>query len=294
MNTAIYLSFATPYISSITRDQYYVHSPMPLDGAIAYAIYWETVAGGEAMTPTGGQANHELMEQMVYPELRRVFAATTVGSILSDLTLTDEVFVISSGFPVHEGETYIKQGARYIGLASGQPLPLQYDTQPIRRLVYPQRLTTLGIKVLTRRGKVSKEGIDTSRGGLKGIDNKLTTWVIFEYVWFAEVLDKRRLRELLEILKFQGMGKKRSAGFGKMVDYRLEPFGGLTIDRQVFAQRDGLTILLRHLPYDAINRAAQKVVMTNLMVEFGCGTRPPYWSDRRVVVREGTIFRFLN
>jgi hypothetical protein len=132
MNTAIYLSFATPYISSITRDQYYVHSPMPLDGAIAYAIYWETVAGGEAMTPTGGQANHELMEQMVYPELRRVFAATTVGSILGDLTLTDEVFVISSGFPVHEGETYIKQGARYIGLASGQPpaLAVRYPAHP--------------------------------------------------------------------------------------------------------------------------------------------------------------------
>ncbi len=138
------------------------------------------------------------------------------------------------------------------------------------------------------------EGIDTSRGGLKGIDNKLTTWIIFEYVWFAEVLDEGRLRGLLEILKFQGMGKKRSAGFGKMVGYRLEPFGGLDVDRHVFAQRDGQTILLRPLPYDAVNRAAQKVVMTNLMVEFGCGTRPPYWSERRVVVREGTIFRFLN
>ena len=111
---------------------------------------------------------------------------------------------------------------------------------------------------------------------------------------FAEVLDKGRLQELLEILKFQGMGKKRSAGFGKMVDCRLEPFGGLTVDRQVFAQYDGQTILLRPLPYDAINRAAQKVVMTNLMVEFGCETRPPYWSDRRVVVREGTVFRFFN
>jgi hypothetical protein len=294
MNTAIYLSFATPYISSITRDQYYVHSPMPLDGAIAYAIYWERVASGETMTPTGGQANRELMEQAVYPELRRVFAATTVGNILGDLTLTDEVFVVSSGFPVHEDETYIKQGARYIGLASDQPLALQYDTQPIRRRVYPQRLTTLGIEVVTRRGKVSKEGIDTSRGGLKGIDNRLTAWTIFEYVWFAEVLNEERLRELLEIFKLQGMGKKRSAGFGKMVGYRLEPFGGFSVDRQVFARRDGQTILLRPLPYDAVNRAAQKVVMTNLMVEFGCGTRPPYWSDRRVVVREGTIFRFLN
>jgi hypothetical protein len=28
-------------------------------------------------------------------------------------------------------------------------------------------------------------------------------------------------------------------------------------------------------------------------VESGCGYLPPYWSDRRVVVREGTIFRFL-
>jgi hypothetical protein len=293
MNTAIYLSFATPYISSITRDQYYVHSPMPLDGAIAYTIYWESVVGGEAMTPTGGQANRELMDRAVYPELRQVFAATTVGNILGDLTLTEEVFVVSSGFPVLGGEPYIKQGARYIGIASGQPLDLQYDTQPIRRRVYPQRLTTLGIEVVTRRGKVFKEGIDTSRGGLKGIDNRLTAWTIFEYVWFAQVLDEGRLRELLEILKFQGMGKKRSAGFGKMVDYRPEPFSGLTVDRQVFAQRDGQTVLLRPLPYDAVNRAAQKVVMTNLMVEFGCGTRPPYWSDRRVVVREGTIFRFL-
>ncbi len=40
--------------------------------------------------------------------------------------------------------------------------------------------------------------------------------------------------------------------------------------------------------------APGRVVMTNLMVESGCGYRPPYWSDRRVVVREGTIFRFLN
>lgn len=293
MDTAIYLSFATPYISSITRDQYYIHSPMPLDGAIAYAIYWEAVAGGEVMTPTGGQANHELMERVVYPELRRVFAATTVGNILGDLTLTDEVFVVSSGFPVHEGEIFIKQGARYVGLASGETPDLQYDTQPLRRRVYPQRLTALGIEVVTRRGRVSKEGIDTSRGGLKGIDNKLTAWTIFEYVWFAQVLDEARLRELLEILKLQGMGKKRSAGFGKMVDYCLESFDVLTLERQVFAQHDGQSVLLRPLPYDTINRAAQKIVMTNLMVEFGCGTRPPYWSDRRVVVREGTIFRFL-
>jgi hypothetical protein len=296
MNTAIRLSFATPYISSITRDQHYVHSPMPLDGAIAYAIYWETIAGGEAITPTRGQANRKLMEQAVYPELRRVFAATTVGEILGDLAVKDEVFLVSSGFPVHRGETYIKQGAAYVGLVSGQPLAPQYDTQPIRRRVYPQRLTTLGIEVVTRRGRISKEGIDTSRGGLKGIDNKVTAWAIFEYVWFARVLDEARLRELLETLKFQGMGKKRSAGFGRVVSYRLEPLAGLTIDkdRPVFVQRDGQSVLLRPLPYDAISRAAQKIVMTNLMVEFGCGTCPPYWSDRRVVVREGTIFRFLN
>jgi len=294
MNTAISLSFATPYISSITRDQHYVHSPMPLDGAIAHAIYWEQVAGGEEMTPTGGRANGELMERAVYPKLRRVFAATTVGSILSDPNLTDEVFVVSSGFPVRGGEPYIKEGAGYIGLTSRQPLALEYDTQPIRRRVYPQRLTTLGIEVLTKRGRVSRTGIDTSRGGLKAIDNKLTAWSIFEYLWFAEVLDERRLRQLLDILKFQGMGKKRSAGFGKVISYRLEPVDGLTVERQVFAKRDGRIILLRPLPYDAINRAAQKVVMTDLMVEFGCATRPPYWSDRRVVIREGTIFRFLE
>ena len=296
MDTAIHLSFATPYISSITRDQYYVHSPMPLDGAIAYAIYWETIAGGEAMTPTRGQVNPKLMEQAVYPELRRVFAATTVGKILGDPAVTDEVFLVSSGFPVQRGETYIKQGATYVGLTSGQALALQYDSQPIRRHVYPQRLTTLGIEALTRRGKVSREGIDASRGGLKGIDNKLTTWTIFDYVWFAEVLDQGRLQELLEILKFQGMGKKRSAGFGRVVDCHVAPLVGLTIDkdRPVFAQWDGQSILLRPLPYDAITRAARKIVMTNLMVEFGCGTRPPYWSDRRVAVREGTMFRFLN
>jgi hypothetical protein len=293
MNTAIRLKFATPYISSITRDQYYVHSPMPLDGPISYAIYWETSARNETVTLTSGSADDELMERAVYPELRRVLAATTVGQILGDLVSTDEVFVVSSGFPLVDGETYIKRGATYVGLNSGQPLRLEYETQPIRRRVYPERLSELGIDVLTKKGQVSKEGIDTSRGGLKGIDNKLTAWAIFEYVWFADVLDVVRLKELLEILKFQGMGKKRTAGFGKIVDYQLEPVPRLSIDRSVFADLNGQTILLRPLPYDEINRAVQRVVMTNLMIEFGCGIRPPYWSERRVVVREGTIFGFL-
>jgi hypothetical protein len=293
MNSTIHISFATPYISSITRDQFYVHSPMPLDGAIAHAIYWEAVAGGENWTPTGGQADQDIMERIVYPELRRVFASTTVGTVLGDLTLTDELFLVSSGFPVKEGEPYLKEGARYVGLTSRQPLEFRYDTQPIRRRVYPQRLMTLGIDVITKRGKVSKEGIDTSRGGLKGIDNKLTTWAIFEHVWFAKVQDEAKLRELLDVLKFQGMGKKRSAGFGRVVDYRLEPIKGISLERQVFARMDDRTVLLRPLPYEAVNSAGPDIVMTNLMVEFGCGIRPPYWSDRRVVVREGTMFTFL-
>lgn len=294
MNTAIHVSFATPYISSITRDQYYVHSPMPLDGAIASAIYWEATANNEAAIPTFGQADHESMDRVVYPELGRIFKSVTVGEILSDLYLTDEIFLVSSGFPVDGGEAYIRRGAQYIGLVSGQPLTPEYDTQPIRRRVYPQRLASLNIHVVTKIGKASKEGIDTSRGGLKGIDNKLITWAVFEMVWFAQVLDPKRLRELLQILKFQGMGKKRSAGFGKVVDFRVEPFGGLDIEREVFATQGDQLVLLRPLPYDAVRRTANRVVMTNLMVEYGCGARPPYWSDRRVVVREGTIFRFLN
>jgi hypothetical protein len=139
----------------------------------------------------------------------------------------------------------------------------------------------------------SISGIDTSRGGLKGIDNKLTTWSIFEYVWFAAVQDEARLRELLDVLKFQGMGKKRSAGFGRVVSHRLEPLRGVSLERRVFARMDGQTVLLRPLPYEAVSSAASDIVMTNLMVEFGCGIRPPYWSDRRVVVREGTMFTFL-
>lgn len=294
MNTAIHVSFATPYISSITRDQYYVHSPMPLDGAIAAAIYWEATADNQAMIPTLGQGDHESMNRVVYPELGRIFKAVTVGDILSVDNLTDQVFLVSSGFPVHGGEAYIRRGAQYIGLVSGRSLAPEYVTQPIRRRVYPQRLALLNVDVVTKSGEVSREGIDTSRGGLKGIDNKMITWAIFEMVWFAHVLDRGRLRELLEILKFQGMGKKRSAGFGKVVDYRLEPFEGLTIEREVFASQGGQIVLLRPLPYDAVRRTADRVVMTNLMVEYGCGSRPPYWSDRRVVVREGTIFRFLN
>jgi hypothetical protein len=266
---------------------------MPLDGPVSYAIYWETSAHNEEVTLTRGSTDDDLMERTVYPELRRVFATTTVGQILGDLVSTDEVFVVSSGFPVLDGETYVKQGATYVGLDSGQPLRLKYETQPIRRRVYPERLSELNIDVLTKTGRVSEEGIDTSRGGLKGIDNKLTAWAIFEYVWFADVLDDARLKELLEILKFQGMGKKRTAGFGRMVDCQLEPVPGLSIERSVFADLDDQMTLLRPLPYDEINRAAQRVVMTNLMIEFGCGTRPPYWSERRVVVREGTIFGFL-
>jgi hypothetical protein len=294
MNKAIFLSFATPYISSITRDHHYIHSPLPLDGAVAYAIYWEAIARGEPVTPTASRADQELMERVVYPQLRRVFGATTTGAILRDGTLTDEVFLVSSGFPVSAGEIYIKQGARYVGLASGRPLELHYESQPIRRRVYPQRLTTLGIDVVTKRGLVSKEGIDTSRGGLKGIDNKLTGWTVFETVWFAHVLDDGLLERQLEILKFQGMGKKRSAGFGKVIGFRVEPLDQLTLERQVFARIDGQAFLLRPLPYDSIFQASHNVVMTNLMVEFGCGVRPPYWSDRRVAVREGTVFRFLS
>jgi len=294
MNRAIHIFFATPYLSSITRDQFYVHSPMPLDGAIAYAIYWQAVALRGQQTPTRGRADTVLMEGIVYPELRRVFGSDALGAILSDSALTEEIFFVSSGFPVHEGQPFIKHGARYVALKTGEVLQLEYETQPIRKRVDPQKLTSLGIQAVTKRGYVSKEGIDTSRGPLKAIDSKITTWRIFEYVWFAQVNDESLLRELLEVLKFQGMGKKRSAGFGQVVDYDIRPIPNeLSLNRQVFAERDGQMVLLRPLPYDAIMRSQSKLVMTNLMVEFGCGYRPPYWSDRGVVVREGTMFRFL-
>ena len=299
MNSAITIRFLTPYISSITRDQDFVHSPLPLDGALAHAIYWEAlVAGRVTDTPTGGQADPELMRVHVVPALDAIFTQVTLGDLLGDSAITEQVYAISSGFPLVKGRLYLKRGARWLDLDGSGALPLDYEVQPIRKRVALDRLSSLDLSLVGERGGILTGETETGKGVLKAIDNRVTTWQVYEYVWLAEVRDPDRLKSLLGVLKYQGMGKKRTAGFGKVLDYDVKPlhraYPHLEIERRLFVEWDDDLVLLRPLPYDAIMLAPSRVVMTNLMVESGCGYRPPYWSDRRVVVREGTIFRFLN
>ena len=299
MNTAITIRFLTPYVSSITRDQDFVHSPLPLDGAVAHAAYWKAlVAGRVADSPTGGQADPALMRDHVTPVLDAVFGRVSLGSLLGDSTITEQVYAVSSGFPLVKDRLFVKRGARWLDLDSGDPLTLDYEVQPIRKRVTLDRLSSLGLALVGERGRPLTSEPETGKGVLKAIDNRITTWQVYEYVWLADVRDRDRLEALLEVLKYQGMGKKRTAGFGKVVGYAIEDldkrFPSLRVERRLFLDHQGQHVLLRPLPYDAIMLAPGRVVMTNLMVESGCGYRPPYWSDRRVVVREGTIFRFLN
>lgn len=299
MNSAITIRFLTPYVSSITRDQDFVHSPLPLDGALAHAAYWEAlVAGRVPDSPTGGQADPELMQDHVTPVLNTIFAQVSLGDLLDDSTIIEQVYAVSSGFPLVKGRFYLKRGARWLDMDSSDPLPLEYEIQPIRKRVALDHLSALGLGLVGERGRPLTGEPETGKGVLKAIDNRVTTWQVYEYVWLADVRDQSRLVSLLEVLKYQGMGKKRTAGFGKMLDYQIKPleeaFPHLQIERHLFVKWDGDLVLLRPLPYDTIMAAPPRVVMTNLMVESGCGYRPPYWSDRRVVVREGTIFRFLG
>jgi hypothetical protein len=299
MNSAITIRFLTPYVSSITRDQDFVHSPLPLDGALAHAAYWEAlVAGRVSDSPTGGQADPALMRNHVTPVLDAVLAQVSLGDLLDDNAITEQVYAVSSGFPVIGGRLYVKRGARWLDLDGGDPLAFDYEVQPIRKRVTLDRLSSLGLGLVGERGRPRTSEPETGKGVLKAIDNRVTTWQVYEYAWLAEVRDRDRLKTLLEVLKYQGMGKKRTAGFGKVLDYEIEKlderFPSLQIKRPLFLDYEGLHILLRPLPYDVIMLAPGQVVMTNLMVESGCGYRPPYWSDRRVVVREGTIFRFLD
>lgn len=299
MNSAITIRFLTPYISSITRDQDFVHSPLPLDGALAHAAYWEALVAGRVLdSPTGGQADPGLMQDHVTPALNAIFAQVSLGDLLDDSTITEQVYAVSSGFPLVKGRFYLKRGARWLDVDSGDPLPLEYEIQPIRKRVALDRLSSLGLALVGERGRPITGEPETGKGVLKAIDNRVTTWQVYEYVWFADVRDRDRLVSLLEVLKYQGMGKKRTAGFGKMLGYEIKPlqevFPHLQIERHLFVKWDGDLVLLRPLPYDTIMAAPPRVVMTNLMVESGCGYRPPYWSDRCVVVREGTIFRFLK
>ena len=242
-----------------------------------------------------------LMRDHVPPVLDAVFGRVSLGSLLGDSTITEQVYAVSSGFPLVKDRLFVKRGARWLDLDSGDPLTLDYEVQPIRKRVTLDRLSSLGLALVGERGRPLTSEPETGKGVLKAIDNRITTWQVYEYVWLAEVRDRDRLEALLEVLKYQGMGKKRTAGFGKILgDPEIknleERFPSLKqrIKRRLFLDDQGQHILLRPLPYDAIMLAPGRVVMTNLMVESGCGYRPPYWSDRRVVVREGTIFRFLN
>jgi hypothetical protein len=306
MNTSIVIRFLTPYVSSITRDQDFVHSPLPLDGALAHAAYWQAlVAGRVADSPTSGRADPALMDDHVTPVLDGIFATVPLGDhdLLDDPSITEQVYSISSGFPLVAGQPYVKLGARWVNLDTNDPLVLDYEVQPIRKRVPVDRLSSLGLGWVSERGGPITGEPETGKGVLKAIDNRITTWRVYEYVWLAQVRDRaghERLAGLLEVLKYQGLGKKRTAGLGKVFDYQVEeiedsfPSLHRRIRQRLFLEHDHQLVLLRPLPYDAIMLVPGRVVMTNLMVESGCGYRPPYWSDRRVVVREGTIFRFLN
>ncbi len=304
MNTAICISFATPYITSITRDESFVHSPMPLDGALAYAVYWQylTDDGARELAPTDGRISDDLLARVIDPHLDKILAKTTVGEIMGDGKVGSDIYVMSSGFPMREGKTYFKIGARYVHHPTGEQLSVEYDTQPIRRRVDQSRLAVLGIDPITMTGKIPSDGIDNSRGGLKAIDNRISAWAVFDYVWYAEVKDNAQslLDELLGILRVQGMGKKRSVGFGKIVDYRIlkraDWPAGMKFDEdavhRVFLKHAAQSVLMRPLSYRAVAQSTHPVALTNLMIEYGCGSMPPYWNSREVVVREGTTFNF--
>jgi hypothetical protein len=302
MNGAIIIRFLTPYISSITRDQDFVHSPLPLDGALAHAAYWQAlVAGRVADSPTGGRADPTLMEKHVTPVLDKVFDQVSLGKLLGDNKIKEKVYAVSSGFPLVGGRLYVKRGAGWSDLVTKDPLHIDYEVQPIRKRVILDRLSSLGLGWVGEHGRPLTSEPETGKGVLKAIDNRVTTWQVYEYLWLAEIRDRDRLETLLEVLKYQGMGKKRTAGFGKMLDYEIveekdlnRRFPPLKVAKSLFLDDEGKHVLLRPLPYDVIMLVPGRVVMTNLMVESGCGYRPPYWSDRRVVVREGPIFRFLN
>ena len=310
MNTAIIVRFLTPYICSITRDQDYVHSPLPLDGALAHAAYWPALVAGQVTdSPTGAQADPDLMQGHVTPVLDAIFETVPLADLLGDQGIEGAVYAVSSGFPILELETgekrpYIKVGARWLDLHTGNALPIDYEVQPLRKRVPVDRVSTLGLSWVGERGKPLTREPETGKGVLKAIDSRITTWQIYEYVWLAQVRDQAardRLQSLLDVLSYQGMGKKRTAGFGRItgrceVKDLDEVFPSLLpkLQRRLFLQGGDQLILLRPLPYDAIMLVPGRVVMTNLMVDSGCGYRPPYWSERRVVVREGTIFRFMN
>jgi hypothetical protein len=299
MNSVVIIRFLTPYVSSITRDQDYVHSPLPLDGALAHAAYWQALVNGDVIdSPTGGEADQALMQEHVIPVLDEVLAEVRLGDLLNDSSIDERVYAVSSGFPLFDGQLYVKRGAQWVDLETGNPLTVEFEVQPIRKRILIDRLSALDLGLVSERGRPRTGELETGKGVLKAIDNRVTTWQMFEYAWLAEVRDIGRLESLLEVLKFQGMGKKRTAGFGKVLDYQIldldKRFPILRVAESLFLDYQDQLVLMRPLPYDTIMLAPNQVVMTNLMVESGCGYRPPYWSDRRVVVREGTIFRFLT
>jgi hypothetical protein len=277
---------------------------MPLDGALAYAAYWQHLAddGARELAPTDGKLGDDLLNRVIYPHLDRILAKTNVGEIMGDGKVGSDIYVMSSGFPMRQGNTYFKIGARYLHPPTGEQLTVEYDVQPIRRRVDPSRLAVLGIDPITLTGKIPSDGIDNSRGGLKAIDNRITAWAVFDYVWYADVRQNAEplLHELLGILRVQGMGKKRSVGFGKIVDYRIlkrtDWPAGMEFDEdavhRVFLKYAGQSILMRPLSYRAVTQSSRPVALTNLMIEYGCGSMPPYWNSREVVVREGTTFNF--
>lgn len=302
MNTAIHIRFATPYINSLTRDDTYVHSLNPLDGAISYALFWRIAnEHGFENFETEGRIVDSNLQSVVVDELRKIFVEHELGGaqILNN-GRTEKIFLVSSGFPVVEGIIYVRVGARYEPLPSvllmqptGVSLQPRRVVQPLRKRVDPMRLLVSDIQPIQKSGKPMKKDIETNRSSLKSIDNRIITWEIFEYVWFTEIVSGAEplLRSALDILKYQGMGKKRSAGFGRVAGYEIKTIQFPQITRRVFWKwGPSQSILIRPIPYSST--VGQPIVLTNQVLEFGGGTQPPYWSERETVIREGTIFDF--
>jgi len=308
MNAAIYIRFATPYLNSITRDDVYVHSLNPLDGAIAYALFWRlAIANNQGGFETEGIIGDSALSGIITEELEKIFVKRELGDAnILDNGRKENVFIVSSGFPVSkEGVVYVRVGARYerladvlsLGQSTSASLQPRRVVQPLRKRVDPMRLVISEIQPLQKHGKPMTKDIETGKAGLKSIDSRIVTWEIFEYVWFANLTTggKSLLADALDLLKFQGMGKKRSAGFGKVIDYSIcdknLPFRDDQITNEIFWNwRDGQKILMRPIPFVATTGKA--FVLTNQILEFSGGTLPPYWNERQTVIREGTIFDF--
>jgi hypothetical protein len=290
---AVRLKLASPAITTPAKADIPVPGLPTLDGFLSFVAFRAALEDAMRMQP---DLANELLWQW-NSALRNPAHWLSFSLPLKRVVLAGvPVYDCSVGLPILDGKRLIPAGAFFALGADMVPYPQAIDYIDLRRRVVLPYHRPLQLK----------QGLDTSSGRNKALDNRIYFALTDEFVFYfrGDVTGVRRLLEFACERRI-GIGKKTTLGYGQIASYEVGPATGVSA---TFAQPlEGASrerpflAMVKTLPYHAVLTARDKADrdlfgcasfrLVNAVETLGACV-PPYWrreSQTQVLLYGSTI-----